>query len=215
MRRFTSIMTLLMTAVLVLPVGGYAAPVKHTNPDGSIPESWSLPKPKVRRHPDEAPRSAGGNGDGSNTLSFSAFESGDMIVTGGTLTGHAGEWDADYFRGSLSDSCIWSANVTPVNGVQREAPRKYRAYDYAWALWVPSLSTGKRAAARTYCRAQIGEPYVITSSKNNQSAWYCSKLCWASYRYTAATDLDGDGGAWVWPIDLVNDAQTRVFASAQ
>lgn len=215
MRRFTSFMTLLMTAALVLPAGGYAAPVKQTNPDGSVPKKWSLPKPAVRTHADEAPASAGGDGTGSNTLSFSAFESGDMVVTGGTLTGHAGEWDDDYFRGSLSDSCIWSANVTPVNGVQRETPRKYRAYDYAWGLWVPSLSAAKRAAARSYCLKQLGESYDISSSKSNQSAWYCSKLCWSSYRYTAATDLDGDGGAWVWPIDLVYDAQTRVFASAQ
>jgi len=205
-----------IVAFLLLAQGpAFAEAVKKVGPDGSVPAKWDLAKPKAVKHADTVPASAGGNGDGSNTLPFTQFESGDMVVTGGTLTGHAGEWDAAYWKGSLYDSCIWSANTQPVNGVQREAPRKYRAYDYAYALWVPALSATKRAAARTYCKAQLGEPYDIGSSKADQSAWYCSKLCWSSYRYTAGLDLDGDGGLWVWPIDLVNDGQTSVFASAK
>jgi hypothetical protein len=199
---------------LLLPSVAAAAPAKRTNKDGSVPARWNLAKPTATKHPDVAPPTAGGNGDGSNTLSFTLFEDGDMVVTGGTATGHAGEWDSRYYKGSLYDSCIWSANTTPVNGVQREAPRKYRAYDCAWALWVPSLTATKRAAAPTYSRAQSGEPYDIASSKTDQSRWYCSKLLWASYRYTAGLDLDGDGGYWVWPIDLVTAKQTSVFAYA-
>jgi len=214
MRRLLPLVALALLLALSVPVVCSAVPVKHVNADGSVPAKWSLPKPPVSHHPDGAPRSAGGNGDGSNSLSFAAFDTGDMVVTGGTATGHAGEWDDSYWRGSLYDSCIWSANVQPVDGVQREAPRKYRAYDCAYGIWVPSVRTTKRAAARTYCRSQLGEPYDIGSSKSNQSAWYCSKLCWSSYRYTSSVDLDGDGGYWVWPIDLVNDSQTSLFASA-
>jgi hypothetical protein len=28
-------------------------------------------------------------------------------------------------------------------------------------------------------------------------------------------DLDADGGYWVWPVDLVNDSQTSVFAMSE
>lgn len=215
MRRPASLVATIVVCLMLPPTVAGAGSIKKAGPDGSVPAKWNLSKPPPTAHPDAPPPSAGGNGDGTNALPFTDFESGDMVVTGGTLTGHAGEWDSAYWRGSLYDSCIWSANTTPVNGVQREAPRKYRAYDYAYALWVPSLTPTKRAAARSYCKAQLGEVYDITSSKSDQTAWYCSKLCWSSYRYTAGFDLDGDGGAWVWPIDLVNDSQTSVFAYAK
>ena len=54
---------------------------------------------RCARHADTAPASAGGNGDGTNALPFTQFESGDMVVTGGTLTGHAGEWDSRLLEG--------------------------------------------------------------------------------------------------------------------
>jgi hypothetical protein len=215
MKRSLSLVATMTACALLLPTAALAVPAKRAHPDGSIPAQWNLAKPGTRPHPDSAPPSAGGDGSGTNTLPFTSFEDGDMIVTGGTATGHAGEWDSRYYRGSLYDSCVWSANVTPVNGVQREAPRKYRAYDYAWALWVPSLNAAKREEARTYAQAQYGEPYDIASSKTSQTRWYCSKLLWSSYRYTSGLDLDGDGGYWVWPVDLVTDTQTSVFAYAK
>lgn len=215
MRRLSGLVVLMFCLVLFAPSATSAVPQKRPNPNGSVPARWDLPKPPVTRHADTAPKSAGGNGDGTNTLSFASFETGDMVVVGGTLTGHAGEWDSTYSRGSIYDNCIWSANTQPANGVQREAPRKYRAYDYAYGIWVPTASAAARANARSYCRSQLGEPYDISSAKSDQSRWYCSKLCWSSYRYTAGLDLDGDGGFWVWPIDLVNDAQSSLFASAR
>ncbi len=212
-RRLT---TTVLTVVLTLSLSstGYAAS-KRPDHNGRAPSKWDLPKPARVAHPDVAPPSAGGDGSGYNTLSFAKFDDGDIVVTGGTATGHAGEWDERYYSGSLSDKCIWSANTTPVNGVQREDPRKYRAYDYAWGLWVPSASAAKRQSARTYCKSQLGEPYDIGSSKTDTSRWYCSKLAWGSYKSAAGIDLDADGGYWVWPIDLVNDSQTSVFASAK
>ncbi|PKQ15284.1 MAG: hypothetical protein CVT67_10280 [Actinobacteria bacterium HGW-Actinobacteria-7] len=206
---------LLIAAVVVaalVPATAQAAPNKVRNRDGSVPPKWDLAKPAAEDHPDVAPPSAGGSGDGTNNIAFTYFDDGDIIVTQGTLTGHAGEWDSYYYNGSTYDNCVWSANTTPSNGVQREEPRKYRGYDEAYGLWVPSASTTKRTKARSYCRAQNGEPYNITSLKSDQAHWYCSKLCWSSYKYTAAIDLDGNGGTYVWPIDLVNDGQTAVFA---
>lgn len=205
-----------LTVALTLSLSAecYAAP-KKLGPDGRVPAKWDQPKPLQVNHPDVAPLAAGGDGTGYNTLSFSSFDDGDMVVTGGSPTGHAGEWDERYYLGSLADKCIWSANTAPVNGVQREEPRKYRAYDNAWGLWVPSVPVTKRTAARSYCKSQSGEPYDISSSKTDTSRWYCSKLAWGSYKSAAGIDLDADGGYWVWPIDLVNDSQTAVFASAK
>lgn len=213
MKRVASLVALLVAFSALAP-GGAAAAGKFVNTDGSVPAQFDLAKPDVVRHPDTAPSTAGGNGDGSNTLSFSLFEDGDFCVVLGTATGHAGEWDAAYDRNSLNDYCIWSANVSPRNGVQREQPAKYRAYDVAFGGWVPSVSAAKRAAARAYCRAQNGEPYDIVSAKSDTARWYCSKLVWSSYRAAAGIDLDADSGYWVWPVDLVNDSQTAIFAAA-
>ena len=218
---------------LMAPAASHAA-YKELNADGSIPSQWNLAKPPKVAHPDVAPMLDNGSvgfagtpatrsgqpgtlatGDGKNALSFADFGNGDIVVTGGTATGHAGEWDEGYFSGSLYDKCVWSANTKPVNGVQRETPQKYRNYDRAWGLWVPKATRTQRTSARSYCRSQSGEPYDIGSSKTNQAKWYCSKLAWASYKYVGAKlDLDGDGGYWVWPIDLVNDSDTSLFASA-
>lgn len=181
-------------------------------PDGRAPKKWNLTKPAVERHPDESPPTAGGNGDGRNSLSFSAFDDGDMVVALGTATGHAGCW-ADRRFVTLDSRCVWSANTSPVNGVQLEQPRKYQAYDYAYGLWVPSKATFG-AAVVGYCATQLGEPYNISSSKTDYTRWYCSKLSWVGWKLKTGLDLDADGGYWVWPVDLVNDTQTAVFASA-
>ncbi len=210
--RLRSLLIVTAVATALVPAAAGAAPVKRLSADGSVPAKWDLAKPVAQDHPDVVPPSAGGDGDGSNSISLAGFDDGDIIVTQGTLTGHAGEWDDDYYAGSTYNNCVWSANTTPVNGVQREEPRKYRAYDEAYGLWVPSVSATKRVSARNYCRAQKGEPYNISSLKSDQSRWYCSKLCWSSYKYTSAVDLDGNGGTYVWPIDLVNDGQTSMFA---
>lgn len=187
---------------------------KKVGADGGVPRRWDLPKPAAVPHPDVAPPGAGGLlGDGTNTISFSAFDTGDIIVVLGTTFGHAGCWsDALYSAArGLSSYCIWSANVTPVNGVQLEQPIKYRAYDRAYGLWVPSKAS-YGATVIGYCAQQKGEPYNILSSKTDQSRWYCSKLPWVAWKLKAGVDLDADGGYWVWPVDLVNDGQTSLFA---
>lgn len=204
--------------------------IKSLDSKGNIPDQWNLPKPKVKPHPDVQPPVEGnpdikkqeepgvqtlsGNGDGINSISFGRFADGDIIVVLGTPTGHSGEFHYAKYGGNINNYCIWSANTKPVNGVQLETAAKYRAYDEAYGLWVPSLSYSTRQLARGYCELQKGEPYDINSIKDDQAKWYCSKLCWASYWYIADKDLDADGGNWVWPIDLVNDSDTSVFEHA-
>lgn len=192
-------------------------------PDKSKGPRKALPKPKFPDHPDIPPPVDGAvgvktkgivsplaSGDGKNNISFANFINGDIIVGLGTPTGHAGEWDASkYDPSNLNQKCIWTADTKPLNGVQLDPPIRYRNnYDEAYGLYVP-LANGDRA--RDYCKVQNGEPYSIISSKTDQTKWYCSKLCWASYYWTAGKDLDADGGYWVWPVDLINDSETVCF----
>ena len=73
--------------------------------------------------------------DGSNKVGFGLFDDGDLIVVEDptSITGHAGLFDERYYS-SLNSFAVWSANVKPVNGVQREQCVKYRAYDRAYGL---------------------------------------------------------------------------------
>jgi len=203
-------------------------PIKYLDNQGKIPSKWNLQKPEPKPHPDTPPPVEGnkdykapdntnnivtmsGSGDGINNISFSQFESGDIIVVLGTATGHAGEFDFSRYYYNLTDYCIWSANVEPVNGVQLEQPAKYRNYDEAYGLWVPSVSYSNRVGASNYCAAQNGEPYQLNAYKYDTTMWYCSKLAWGSYYVTVGVDLDADGGYYVWPVDLINDSQTSLF----
>jgi hypothetical protein len=176
------------------------------------PLSWDLPKPTgYEPSVDEPPYGAGSLGTGYNAIPFGAFETGDMIVARDVLSvGHAGMWDDSKFQDANS-MCVLSANVTPRNGVQYEKALKYRCYDWAWGLWVPS-AYGARIAAKNWCALQMGEPYNLFSSKTDFSRWYCSKLPWAGWLVKGYVDLDWNGGTWVAPTDLVLDGQTKVFA---
>lgn len=202
---------LMLAASVMMPAAAFAGVGRNkvARDDGSPPTRWDLKKPKLPRHEDVAPPTAGGAGDGVNGITFGAFDDGDIVVVLGTATGHAGIFDAPYY-GTLSSWAIVSANTTPRNGVQREQCAKYRTYDTAYALWLPRWAvSGWRA--RNYARSKMGQPYDITSSKADQSRWYCSKLCWAAWRYPVGPDIDWDGGYWVWPVDLINSAYTSLF----
>lgn len=214
--RRTVIATAAALLITALPATAGAAPhaAKHLNPDGSVPRKWDLPTPLIASD-DTTPVAAGGSGDGSNDISFASFDDGDMICVfpGATFSGHAGIWK-DALHDSRYSRCVWSANVSPADGVQREPAYKYNQYDVAYGIWVPSKYTLGRAAV-DWCAAQGGEPYDITSSKTDYSRWYCSKLVWAGWKVKAGVDLDGDGGYWVKPADLVNDSQSSTFAYGQ
>ncbi len=175
-------------------------------------------EPEVGTHADAPPPVDGAYGgmettlegrNGSNGITFGGFVSGDLVVVLGTVTGHAGLFDRARYTSGIYSYAVWSANTRPVNGVQRERCAKYRLYDRAFCLWVPSRYWFG-PAARDYCLRQAGEPYSLASSKADQSRWYCSKLCWSAWYRTALVDLDADGGYWVWPVDLVRDRQTAV-----
>jgi uncharacterized protein YycO len=178
----------------------------------ALPKTAAVLGP-ISRHPDAEPYGAGSTvtNSGTNQVDFGAFEDGDIIVCTDPLspTGHAGIFDHRCYTSIYSYGII-SANMTPVNGVQREKCIKYRSYDRAYGLWVPS-QYGHRFQARDFAAKQLGKPYSVFCSKTDLRSFYCSKVAWVAWRFTAGVDLDGDGGYWVWPIDLVTSANTRIF----
>lgn len=209
---------------MLAPVSAHAAP-------GAGKAGSGLPKPPAVAHPDIAPAVPGnpavsqqgpaavsgsmdrliGDNAGTNLVTFGSFRDGDIIVVLDPhgVTGHAGMFDARYYA-SIYSYALWSANVQPVNGVQREQCIKYRANNEAFGLRV-SGGTAYRTYARNFAARQLGKPYNIVAAKTDLSSFYCSKLAWASWRYTYGVDLDGDGGYWVWPVDLINSSHTVLF----
>jgi len=222
-RTIARLLALAVLATALSPVTALAAPASSKSGTG-------LKKPPIVAHADVAPAVPGNDGAasgggrlstsisgmigdnaGTNLISFGSFKDGDIVVVldPAGLTGHAGMFDSRYYS-SIYSYAMWSANVTPVNGVQREQCAKYRANDEAFGLRV-SGGSAYRAAARNFASRQLGKPYNILGAKKDTTSFYCSKLAWASWYYTYGVDLDGDGGYWVWPVDLVNSRYTLLF----
>jgi hypothetical protein len=216
--------------------GGYQKPLAHSHPDQapSVPGSTSdvsgpggaapaAPPVPARdgsgcgsTHADAGTAGtygvlSGSGASGANSISFKNFDDGDMVVVTDptSITGHSGLFDSRFYD-DIHSYAVLSANVQPHNGVQREQCLKYRAYDRAYALWVPSESN-HGVAARNFAYKQMGKPYSVLASKTDLRSFYCSKLDWAAWRYTSGLDLDADGGFWVWPVDLVYSRYTSVF----
>ena len=156
---------------------------------------------------------SGSGSGGSNSISFAHFDDGDMVVVldPASLTGHAGLFDSRFYS-SIYSYAVISANVSPQDGVQREQCLKYRAYDRAYALWVPS-QVAHAVQARNWAYGKLGKPYNLAAAKTDLRSFYCSKLCWGAWKYTSGLDLDADGGYWVWPVDLINSRYTTLFGS--
>jgi hypothetical protein len=199
-----------------------------------VPQAaFGLAKPSLAPHPDTAPvdrvpvlvgveqkgtgmvrplasMSVGGFSGGSNSISFASLADGDIIVVLDpmSVSGHAGLFDRSHYSGLASYSVV-SANMVPQNGVQYEKCSKYRAYEWAWALRVPT-EYGHRVSVRNYAARQLGKPYSVLATKTDLRSFYCSKLAWVAYRNVTGVDLDGDGGFWVWPADLILSRYTTV-----
>lgn len=213
LRTLRFIVLVALSLAFAVPVAAGAAPRhKRANPDGTAPAKWDLSTPILPSDDSTPTADLGGDGDGTNTIAFGSFDDGDILCAfpGTTFTGHTGIWK-DGLHVSDSSYCVWSANTTPANGVQRERASRYRGYDYCYGVWVPSKAAHGLSVVN-WCAAQAGEPYDISSSKTDYSRWYCSKLPWAGWKVKTAVDLDADGGYWVKPADLVNDTQTSTFA---
>ncbi|WJQ14403.1 YiiX/YebB-like N1pC/P60 family cysteine hydrolase [Geobacillus stearothermophilus] len=134
---------------------------------------------------------------------------GDILITydsesSGWNHGHAAivRWDGDYI-----------IEAWPGDGV-RYYVNNWKIRFKTWkALWVKGAMGEDYTSAQSYARAQIGEPYSLTATKNQSSKWYCSLLVWKAWE-NRGFDLDDDGGIIVTPSDLDQDPETITYASS-
>jgi len=63
-----------------------------------------------------------------------------------------------------------------------------------------------------YLRQQMGEPFIITSSKDNETQWYCVKLPWKGWNKYTGIDIDYNMGYMVAPDDISLDLEVSWFA---
>lgn len=176
--------------------------------DAAYMRETRLPDPSSSIGPNQMPTA---NLDGRNNITFASFWDGDIVVVKDPYfsAGHCGIFDKSFYTGDGSYALI-AANTAPRNGVQREQGYRYRNYDRAYGLWVP-IQAHHRTAARQFATRQIGKPYGVSISKGDTRTFYCSKLAWCSWYYTAGVDLDANGGWFVWPMDIVNSPLTSMF----
>jgi cell wall-associated NlpC family hydrolase len=202
-------------AFLIVPqvAFGLAKPCAAPHPDTAPIEAQAAPASAAMTRASLSAPEAGiliGDSGGSNSMAFTWLTDGDIVVVldPSSITGHAGLFDRSHYSGILSYSVL-SANVAPVDGVQYEKCAKYRLYEWAYALRVPQ-EYSHRVAVRDYAARQLGKPYSVLASKTDLRSFYCSKLPWVAYHNVTGVDLDGDGGFWVWPVDLITSRYTNV-----
>ncbi|WP_066632641.1 hypothetical protein [Desulfolucanica intricata] len=153
---------------------------------------------------------------GTNSISYTAFEDGDMIVVHDGICAygyyrHAGTYDEDNGK-FVSAQKSEQGNGT---GVIWEDKDWYRNnYDEAAGYWVPDYDNEIRNEIRNfiidYLKEQLGDNYAFTSFYNRDS-WYCSKLPWVGWKEYYSVDLNGTGGLCL-PDDLAFSNETSRFA---
>ncbi|WP_051430850.1 YiiX/YebB-like N1pC/P60 family cysteine hydrolase [Thermicanus aegyptius] len=131
---------------------------------------------------------------------------GDILVTYDNKTsgwhhGHAAivRWDNTYI-----------IEAWPDDGVRYYVNNWASRFIDARGFWVTGASEDDYDYAEDVAQRQIGEPYSLTTSKDDTTRWYCSKLVWYAWNQQGY-DLDPDGGYYVLPSDLEDSDLTYRF----
>ena len=118
----------------------------------------------------------------------------------GIQHGHTGIYDS-----SSSYVEATSPHVRRVNAHWAEAPAPAFKYYVGWDRQSPN-----KYKAANFAAAQIGKGYnwFFWNNKTVYASTYnCSQLVWAAYKQTDPNvDLDSNGGAGVYPLDIKNSS---------
>lgn len=82
-----------------------------------------------------------------------------------------------------------------------------------------SVASQDRASNWAYSKRGVKYDYSYWDNRswplqvgvNNQGDFNCSGLVWSAYYATTGTDLDANGGDAVYPVDILNSSETRVY----
>ncbi|MCS1351038.1 YiiX/YebB-like N1pC/P60 family cysteine hydrolase [Mechercharimyces sp. CAU 1602] len=137
---------------------------------------------------------------------------GDIVVTlSGTSGGSA--WAGGH-AGVVQSNNYYvteSFGIGSKKGVQRRTNNWKARYSHVRGLWVRGADGADYSYAAAYSKAKIGKPYNYNFyNKTTTSRFYCSQLAWRSWK-NRGFELD-NGGA-VWPVNLINDGDTKTFYS--
>lgn len=203
---FAIIFTMAVTMVVVSAPGVAAAP-EETAVEEKVVETTEVPM--------ESGTIFNGNG---NNLDISKLQTGDIIVTK--------SWLGYIMPGGWSHSLIyygygWCIEANQ-NGVVWCQASAVRDADTA-AIYRVRTSSSVKSAARYFAARQLGKPYDfkwltwIGGKEVYGSSYYCSELCWASYK-AYGVDVDRNPG-WSWtygynvaPRELCDDYDTYQVA---
>ncbi len=130
-----------------------------------------------------------------------SLRQGDILTRDADLIPFMGAHDALY----LGDGQIIDA--LPEGGIQVRTLEGFVADSGAYVIahrlveWSEAVAQG----AVDYAIAHIGTPYDYNyfGGKDTEDVMYCSEMVWRAY-LSQGIDLDSNGGAWVWPDDIVN-----------
>jgi uncharacterized protein YycO len=140
---------------------------------------------------------------------------GDILVTldgtsngsMGWAGGHAGvvHTDKEYVIESFGNKS------KELNGVRKWPNDWENRYKHIRGLYVSGAGPEHYQQAANYSQDQLGKSYNYNFfNKKTTAKFYCSQLVWRAWMNNGY-DLD-DGGA-VWPIDLIESPNTKVFYS--
>lgn len=155
-----------------------------------------------------------GGTSGTNNFDYSGAYWGDVLLVneGWVPWGyyrHAGMYDSDFVT---YGSPIYEANTGPL-GVRLSPESAFRGYDEQVGLWASnSWPAGYWATWTAY--DQLGKPYSFDYlNKYRTDQFYCSSLVWRSYA-DQGVDIDYDGGGFVAPDDIFEDADMSAWQVA-
>jgi len=131
---------------------------------------------------------------GSNTMSWSAFENGDIVLV------HDGSVFYGYFRhggtyNEETDSCISAqmSNQGYGKGVIYEPKTWYNTqYDVAAGYATYNNNSTTRANVMAFLEDQVGEKYSLTSGYYTWDKWSCVKLPWVGWYEKANINIAVD-----------------------
>lgn len=97
---------------------------------------------------------------------------------------------SDWSSSNMTRRCVVFTTIAP-SEVQRNSIQEFQENQLGKNWWFPTTSLEAHAN-----KEQIG-------------SFYCSKLQWLAYKTVMGLDLDRDGGAWVFPRDILYDDDVR------
>lgn len=103
----------------------------------------------------------------------------------------------------------------PSDGVNKRYRSNKRVETGARIFTLSNVGVDSSDSASNWAYGEIGESYTYNFATNRTTGYYgaknCSKLVWSAYMVTTGVDIDKDGGLGVYPRDILNYPNVRIY----